>query len=269
MNKNKILITGINGDIGRELKKKFNAKNIVKYKRLKSKNKIKIKKQLVNVFKNNKIETIFHCSTIFKGSKKKIYDCNYIYSKNIYKLAIKYKVKNFFNFDTILPPKVNWYSESKNKFYNFLKSNKKIKTFNLKIGHVYGPNNNRDKLIPNLINKIKKNSRINLTKGNQKRFFININKLIKAVNKIYMRRNKFQNIFNEFYFISEKQISIKTLVKMIIKIINKDFTNIAYGFFEYRKNEVMKFNQKKFKGTKILIKSNLFRDLNEIYSRKN
>jgi len=84
-----------------------------------------------------------------------------------------------------------------------------------------------------------------------------------------MRRNKFQNIFNEFYFISEKQISIKTLVKMIIKIINKDFTNIAYGFFEYRKNEVMKFNQKKFKGTKILIKSNLFRDLNEIYSRKN
>lgn len=269
MNKNKIFISGISGDIGKKLKKKFKGKNIVKYKRLQSENKIKVKKQLVNIFKNNKIETIFHCSTIFKGSKKKIFDCNYIYSKNIYKLAIKHKVKYFFNFDTILPPKVNWYSESKNKFFNFLKSNKKIKIFNLKIGHVYGPNNNTDKLIPTLINKIKKKSRINLTKGNQKRFFINIDKLIEAVNKIYIRRNKFKNIFNEFYFISEKQISIKTLVKMIIKIINKDFTNVAYGVLKYRKNEVMKFNKSKFKGTKVLVKSNLLRDLNEICYRKN
>tara|TARA_B100000963_G_scaffold324154_1_gene309444 strand:- start:181 stop:990 length:810 start_codon:yes stop_codon:yes gene_type:complete len=269
MNKNKIFISGITGDIGKELRKKFKEKDIVKYKRLKTENKIKIKKQLENIFKKNKIETIFHCSTIFKGSKKKIFDCNYVYSKIIYKLAIKYKVRYFFNFDTILPMKVNIYSESKNKFYNYIKLKKKIRTFNLKIGHVYGSNNNKEKLIPTLINKIKKNSKINLTKGNQKRFFINIKKLISSINKIYIRRYKFKNIFNEFYFISEKQISIKTLVKMIINIINKDFDKVAYGALEYRKNEIMKFNKAKLKGTKVIIKSNLLRDLNEICYRKN
>lgn len=266
MNKNKIFISGISGDIGKELRKKFKEKDIVKYKRLKSKNKIKIKKQLVDIFENHKIETIFHCSTLFKGLKKEIFDCNYIYSKNIYKLAVKHRVKYFFNFDTILPSNVNSYSASKNKFYSFIKSNKKIKTFNLKISHVYGPNNSKDKLIPNLINKIKKNIKINLTKGNQKRFFININKLIDSVNKIYLGRKKFKSKFNEFYFISGKQISIKTLVNMIVKIINKNFVNIKYGVIKYRKNEVMNFNKKKFIGTKIIVRSNLFRDLKEICS---
>ena len=269
MNKNKIFISGISGDIGTELRKKFKQKEIVKYKRLKSDNKIKIKNQLENIFKKNKIETIFHCSTVFKGSKKKIFDCNYSYSKVIYKLAIKYKVRYFFNFDTILPSKLNFYAESKNKFYNYIKIKKKIKSFNLKIGHIYGSNNNKEKLIPYLINKIKKNSKINLTKGNQKRFFININRLINAVYKIYKKRKDYKNSFNKFYFISEQQVSIKNLVQMMIKIINKDFIKIEYGAIKYRKNEVMKFNKRKFRGTEVIIKSNLFKDINEICYRKN
>lgn len=269
MNKNKIFISGISGDIGRELSKKFNKEEIVKYKRLKSNNNNKIKNQLENVFKKNKIETIFHCSTIFKGSKKQIFDCNYQYSKLIFNLAIKHNVKYFFNFDTILPPKVNLYAKSKNKFYNYIKTHKKIKSYNLKIGHVYGSNNNKEKLIPSLINKIKKNSKINLTKGNQKRFFINMNRLVNAVYKIYIKRKNFENYFNKFYLISDQQISIKTLVQMIIKIINKDFMKIEYGALKYRKNEVMKFNKSKFRGTEVVVKSNLFKDLNEICFRKN
>ena len=56
---------------------------------------------------------------------------------------------------------------------------------------------------------------------------------------------------------------------MIIKIINKDFDKVVYGALEYRKNEIMKFNIAKLKGTKVVVKSNLLRDLNEICSRKN
>ena len=55
MNKNKIFISGITGDIGKELRKKFKKKEIIKYKRLKSNNKIKIKNQLENIFKKKNI----------------------------------------------------------------------------------------------------------------------------------------------------------------------------------------------------------------------
>lgn len=108
MNKNKIFISGISGDIGKELRKKFKEKDIVKYKRLKSKNKIKIKKQLVDIFENNKIETIFHCSTLFKGLKKEILEFNQKDKKLIkIKLYEDYDIDNFFglsskNFDDLI-----------------------------------------------------------------------------------------------------------------------------------------------------------------------
>ena len=56
---------------------------------------------------------------------------------------------------------------------------------------------------------------------------------------------------------------------MIIKVINKDFIKIKYGAIKYRKNEIMKFDKRKFRGTEVIVKSNLFKDINEICYRKN
>ena len=268
MIKNKILITGSNGDIGKLLTKQFRRSKIIRYKRHNSKTKgDELFKYLEQLFKKKNIETVFHCATVFKGSSSKIYSCNYEFSKILFDISKIYKVRYFFNLDTILPKNVNLYSKSKYKFSNYLIKNSSIKVFNLKIAHAYSKDDNEKKFIPKLINRIKKNQKIKLTAGNQKRFFIQSEKLIQNIKKIYLNKKEFRKTFNQFFFISKKQIKIKSLVKLVIKLINKNYNKISYGEIKYRKNEIMEFNLKSMNGKIVVINSNLKKDLNEIVNR--
>ena len=119
--KKKILITGYKGDIGKILIRKFKKEELILYKNNKSRNNLRnIEKILFRIFKNNKIETVFHCATLFKGKRRKIENCNYYFAKILLNLSIKNKVKYFFNFDTILNKKINFYTTTKNSFFQLL-----------------------------------------------------------------------------------------------------------------------------------------------------
>jgi CDP-paratose synthetase len=263
--KKKILITGYKGDIGKILIKKFKKKELILYKNNKSRNNLRnIEKILIKIFKNNKIETVFHCATLFKGERREIENCNYYFAKILFNLSIKNNVKYFFNFDTILNKKINFYTTTKNSFFRYLRNKKKIIIFNLKISHCYSKFDKLTKFIPEIISKIKKNRNIYLTNGNQKRYFINTFHLTAAIKKIYNNRGFYYKNFNQFYFISKNQLKLRDIIEIIKKKINKNYNKIFYGKLNYRKNEVMRFSKKNMRGKIIILNSNFKKEINDI-----
>jgi len=263
--KKEILVTGYKGDIGKILLRKFNKKKIVLYKNDRYRSNFnRIECILTKIFKNNKVETVFHCATLFSGKLKEIKNCNYYFSKILLNLSIKNNVKYFFNFDTVLNKKINFYTQTKKSFFQYLKNKKGILIFNLKIGHCYSKFDKATKFIPEIINMIKKNKNIYLTQGDQKRYFINTFHLAEAIKKIYDNRRFYRKSFNQFYFISKKQIKVRNIVEIIKKKINKNYNKIFYGKLNYRKNEVMKILKKDMLGKIIILKSNFKKDINQI-----
>ena len=85
--------------------------------------------------------------------------------------------------------------------------------------NVYGIDMGNDHVIPELINKVKKNKRIDVQgTGMETRSFIFIDDFIKAFDLIF-RKGKTMNVYN---IGTEERINIKTLLKKIILIYNRN-----------------------------------------------
>ena len=87
----------------------------------------------------------------------------------VLKYAIKHNVNFFINTDTILNKNISKYALSKNQFSDWLEFySSNIRCVNVRLQHFYGPEDNEKRFISNIIIKIlKKEKKIDLTKGNQ------------------------------------------------------------------------------------------------------
>ena len=101
---------------------------------------------------------------------------------------------------------------------------------------MYGPNDDKNKIIPFIIESCLKNKKFKLTKGYQTRDFCHINDVIRAIILFLKSRKKtlFGNIFNVG---SGKSITIKRLVKMIKK--NIEYGQPIFGAKKISKKEVI------------------------------
>ncbi len=106
----------------------------------------------------------------------------------------------------------------------------------LRLFQVYGPNDDKNKIIPFIIESCLKNKKFKLTKGYQTRDFCHINDVIRAIILFLKSRKKtlFGNIFNVG---SGKSITIKRLVKMIKK--NIEYGQPIFGAKKISKKEVI------------------------------
>ncbi len=195
-----------------------------------------------DIFKNNKIDCIFHSATSYWRKNEKIIDIvetNLLFPLKLLELSTIYNVNNFYNVDTTLPQWLNYYVMSKKQLLEYAKkmtTNHNINFVNLMLEHIYWPWDDESKFIWMIISKILNNEKyIDLTIWEQERDFIYIEDVINIFLKLLKTNHKW---FHEYEIWTWKTIKIKDLVEQIKKLLN---SNILLNFWKinYRKWEQM------------------------------
>jgi nucleoside-diphosphate-sugar epimerase len=248
----KILVTGGSGFIGKtlisELKKKYIIYAIVRNKKTNREKKnvkyIHIKK--IKSLRKKNIFAVIHLATFYtkkydEKSIKKILDANIIFGLNIINNINKKYCKKFVYFSTMMEHMngkkynpLNFYASSKMAFSNIINFYENIykntKFYNIKVSETFGLNDNRRKILPALINSLKKNELFLL---NNKKLSLNFVHVLDVVKAIAIILNK--NIKPAIYSIeNRKDNNIYELIKFLnlkkFKVKNNKIENYGYKF---------------------------------------
>ena len=260
--KEKILVVGGSGFIGRNLLKKISLKKYDLYSLSKQipKNKIKGVRYLrcdITKFINVKKKILINFDHIINLSgyinhsdKKNNISCHYYGCKNLIDIFKKKNISTFIQVGSSLEygdqkspqketkishPK-SWYGLSKYKASKYLlKIGQKLKFpyIILRPYQIYGPYQKKNRLIPQTIHSCLINKKFKCTFGNQKRDFIYIDDFIDLIKKILIKKNIRCEIFNVG---SGKPISVKYVINKIKSSINSGFPQ--FGAIKMRKEEI-------------------------------
>lgn len=256
---NTILITGINGFLGSHLAKQLSedyniiglANTVENLFRLKDYS-FKIysaNDEIDKIFIENKLSAIIHAATIYRIGTEPIGNLiltNILLPVRLFELANQFNVKIFLNTDTFFNnDKYNYsylpnYTLSKKHALEWLKLlNGSCKLVNMKIYHMYGPNDSLNKFIYKTISRLKRNKiYLKATSGKQTRDFIYISDVVSAF-KLVLQKAQLLEMFVEFDVGTGKATSIKEIL-LEIKECTKSTTELCFGALEYRTNEIMK-----------------------------
>lgn len=270
--KERILITGSTGFIGKELVKKLisNNEKIFLLCRKSSntdyfnsfKKKIEIiktntnNKNVMNEIKEIKPNIIFHLAAnqIKKHSSKNIsnlYNANLLFGIYILESLLELKETKFINTgsqwqhasgENNYDP-MNLYSATKEAFEKILTyyhNSKNVNAVNLIIHDTYGSTDNRKKLFNSLVKCLQNKNELKVTEGKQLIDYVYINDIINgyliAKDKILNKKSKFPQTFS---LGSQKPLSVRKFIK-IFENISKKSMNIKFGGISYRGNEQFK-----------------------------
>ena len=271
----KILITGPRGLIATNLIDSL-SKNTKIYSI--SNKKIKKNKKIIKnyIFKNNyyqlskfintiKPNVVVHLATKWKkiddGDQKDLIDTNIIFSSYLIEICSKLKLKIFINASSysqinengIYKP-FNFYSTSKYAFekilyYYYL--NYKFKIINLRIMNIYGSLED-NRIVNYIFGNINQNNKIiKINDINAYIDLVHINDTIDAFRSIIFSKklSKYKNFTYDIS--SNKQITLKQLIKDIEKICKKKFNKIIisksfkqYVIKPYRKKRLIDWSPK-------------------------
>jgi nucleoside-diphosphate-sugar epimerase len=201
---------------------------------------------LEKIFDENSIEIIIHCATNYGRNNENslnIIQSNLVLPLSILQLAVDHGTKLFINTDTIIDKNISHYSLSKSHFLDWLKSySDHIKCVNLSLEHFYGAFDNRTKfttyIISSFLNNVKE---LDLTAGEQKRYFIYIDDVVNAFLTILKSQNLLVDNFHNFDVSTEDNIKLKDFVLMVKSLTGNRTTKVNFGKIPYRSNEVMEF----------------------------
>ncbi|THB66157.1 MAG: NAD(P)-dependent oxidoreductase [Gammaproteobacteria bacterium] len=247
-----ILITGANGYLGSHLVKSFLSKkyNVIglekncacnsRIQNILPKEKIYfVEENGLDAVFGNEIDTIIHTATCYGRnlqSNSEVAETNLLFSIKLLEFSVKYKVKSFVNIGTSLPKFISCYSLSKRQFSEWgkmLSDIQDIQFIDAELSHFYGPNDDKHKFIAFLMGEMrKKNSKIDLTTGQQKRDFIYIDDLV-ACFVLIVDKIKSLNKYECIQIGTEEELSIKEIVLMLRGILKSDAT-LNFGARESR-----------------------------------
>ena len=213
----------------------------------------KIKKKLNKNF-THIINLVGSANKILEKKNKKLLTTTHLdSSKNIINFFSKKKIHRFIQIGSAaeygknkIPHKENItclpksdYGVAKLKVTKHLLDLSSQKSFNgvvVRLFQVYGEQQNKDKIIPYILNNCQSNKKFKLTKGNQTRDFCYIGDAVKA---IFLLLNKNDNINGQIFNVaSGKEISIKRLVSLIKKIVGRG--RPIFGQIKLKKSEIVK-----------------------------
>ena len=263
----KIIITGGNGLLGSQFKKKFNRKfKIISYP-----HRLENFKKVSTWLKNKDFKYFIHFAAITKNQsidKKKINLVNVKSSINLIKSLNKHKIKNFSFFLFIssshvygyskkkikenkirLP--INYYGLTKKKVEDYIFKNRQNIYFKIGIARIFnftGPKQASGYFIPDVLLKIKNN--INLMNINAYRDFIHIDDILESI--MLILKKKVQRPIN---ISSGKKIN---LIR-ICKLINSFFFNKSI-FTDLRRNGDLFGSNKRLRS----LGKNKFKNINQI-----
>jgi CDP-paratose synthetase len=184
-------------------------------------NKKKIKKERkFNIF----INTITKYDNN-KNTVEKIYESNVEVPTQLL-ISLNDKIDYFINIDSILDKNTNLYALTKFIFRKFVISFQdklKLKYINIQFHNFYTCKSGDNNLISKIIDCSKKNKKIYLTEGLQKRDFIHINDAISSIGYIIKNKLKFKkNNFYNYNIGSGKSLTIKSIANIIRNFYNSD-----------------------------------------------
>lgn len=197
------------------------------------------------------------------SNKKKVYESHYQGCHNLANLFLKTKIKRFiqlgsgmeygksktphFEKSKCFPKSI--YSLSKYKASIYLLNLYKKNNFPcsiLRLYQAYGPNQDFNRLIPEVIKACLLNKRFNCSEGSQKRDFLYIDDLIELLIKIIKTKKIKSDVYNVG---CGRAVAVKNVIEKINLIIKRGKPN--FGGIIMRKDEVMSLypNIKKIKKT--------------------
>lgn len=255
-----ILITGINGFLGNRLALKLsqnfkvlgleqNRNNLFRIAEANFKIYSISEDSLEGIFEDNKIDFIIHAATLYGHNKElssNIIQTNILLPVRLIEIAQLYKVKAFLNIDSFFNSPENKstylseYSLSKKHCIEWLiQLNYVTKVINLKIFHMYGPGDNKNKFVAWIIEQLQQSKPIiDLTPGKQLRDFIYIDDVISAFETVLLNINFIENKFSSIDVGTGESISIEEFVKIAKTLINSP-SKLKFGALQYRDNEIM------------------------------
>lgn len=203
-------------------------------------------------FEKNEIDAVVHLATAYGKNKnyEKLIQTNIIFGLNLIELSIKYGVGLFINTDTFFNDKANSqsylsdYTTTKKHFLGWLQLKRDlIKIINLKIHHVYGENDAKDKFSMWLFNKLKEGTeKIELTSGNQLRDFIYVKDVVKAFEVVLMNNNLCVSM-QEFNVSTGDKKTVKEFCTVMAYEIIRNSTRVEqvllFGSIDNRPDEIM------------------------------
>ena len=199
---------------------------------------------------NLKILCVIHLATDY--GRKKIEPSKVLYSNfqqpaALFSAAISMGAKKIIFADTFYGkpqfnyPHLNEYTSSKKKLLDWcIKKSKCCDTsfLNARFEHVFGPNDNKDKFIPQIIYKLKNlQTPIKLTSGNQKRDFIYIHDLIAALMALIKKPNTKK--FEEYEIGNGYSVSLQEMLETLLETYDTDSSILEFGVIETRPKEIM------------------------------
>lgn len=199
---------------------------------------------LIKVFEENKIDFVFHCATNYGRSdlsEINILNCNLTLPVSLLQLSKLYNIKYFINTDTILDKGVSHYALSKSHFNEWFKIfSDKITCLNVRLEHFYGPNDDNTKFISKILNLLLDDAdHIDLTIGDQIRYFLHIEDVVSAFDKIISNINEISYGYHDIDLGSVKGISIRDITLLLKELTKNTRTVLKFGALDYRKNEIM------------------------------
>ena len=260
----KILLTGTNGFVGKNLKI-FLKRNheIYEIKSFKRKNSNKINKSifyydykintLVDFFKSFKPDIVIHLASLFlvdhkSEDVKELIDSNVLFSSHLVEAMIQSNCKKIINtgsswqnFKNENFNPVNLYAATKEAFFKilyFYHLSNDISCINIKLFDTYGKNDRRKKLFYLLDQASKKKSTLDMSEGNQNINLLYIDDICKGFElSINLFKNK-KPFFKTYALSAEELISLKNLVIKYLKI-KKLNVKINWGKRKKRRKEVL------------------------------
>ncbi len=255
-----VLITGINGFLGSNLAKTFKSKyNIVGLEnKLNDLNRIKnedfkvyssAENRFSKIFEEQEINIIIHTATIYRKDEdlvNRLLETNILLPVTLIEFAEKNGITAFINTDSFFNNDSNKYSYlsdytlSKRHCLEWLKVlHNKVKLINMKLFHMYGPNDSSEKFVTKIIEELKANKPfIELTKGEQKRDFIYINDVVSAYNTVLNSIDNIEQDSIEFHVGTGNAVSLRDFVETASRMINSK-SELRFGALNYRKDEIM------------------------------
>jgi len=199
-----------------------------------------------NLFRDcGKIDTIIHTATCYGRANEsaiEVFAANTEFPLQLLDAGSRAGVALFLNTDTILDKYLNLYALSKNQLLQwgkFFSMHKKIRFWNIRLEHFYGPSDDQSKFTTHVISSCLANvPELKLTLGEQKRDFIYIDDVVSAYLILLNKMDNINDPFMEFDVGSGQSVSIRGFVETVHRLTASE-THLAFGAFPYREGEVM------------------------------
>ena len=220
---------------------------------------------LNKIFKGKKIDYVINCGGYVEHKKKmEVYDSHYKGNKNMYKIFKNKNLKKYIQIGSSLeygkakvPHKeiykckpIGIYGQTKLKTTKFLLDkfcNYNFPVVIIRFYQVYGPNQDFNRFIPQLLRSSIKKKKFFTSEGKQSRDFLFIEDAIDAIILALLKKESSGQILNIGY---GKGIKLKKIMNKV-KIMN-NYLNPDYGKIKMRKDEELTIYPNISKSKKIL-----------------